>query len=57
MSISISPNQPVSAPPPVRQQEARPAVDKPVEQVAPPAPQPVINTSGQVTGTRINTAA
>ncbi|MES2152447.1 MAG: hypothetical protein V4508_21930 [Pseudomonadota bacterium] len=59
MAVSgVSSNNVAAAPAP-RQQEAKPVVDRPAEQAPAPAPQPapVINTSGQTTGTTINTSA
>jgi hypothetical protein len=57
-------NAPAAAP--VRQPEAKPASERPPEKTAsppqqaapaPPAPRPVINTSGQLTGGNVNTSA
>jgi len=61
MSVNAVSSNNVPAPAPARQQEAKPVLDKPAQQVAQaapqPAPRPSVNTSGQTTGTRINTSA
>ena len=45
-----------TAPPVPPRPEREPAAE-PVRAEAPKAPQPVVNTSGQTTGTRVNTTA
>jgi hypothetical protein len=63
MAVAPAASNNVPAPAPARQQEAKQVVDRPAEKAAqatPPAPQaprPVVNTSGQTTGTTINTSA
>ena len=63
MAINAVASNNVPAAAPARQQEAKPAVDRPAEKVAqaapppPPPARPSVNTSGQTTGTTINTSA
>jgi hypothetical protein len=60
VSSVASNNLPVASP--TRQQEAKQVIDRPSEKAAeatpaPQPPRPVVNTSGQTTGTTINTSA
>jgi hypothetical protein len=62
VSAVSSNNVPAPAPAPVRPPEAKQVVDRPSEKAAeatpaPQPPRPVVNTSGQTTGTTINTSA
>lgn len=61
MSVNTVSSNNVPAVPPPRQAEAKPVVDRPAEKSAQatpaPPPKPVVNTSGQTTGTTINTSA
>jgi hypothetical protein len=62
MAVAPAASNNVPAPAPARLQEAKQVVDRPSEKAAqaapaPQAPRPVVNTSGQTTGTTINTSA
>jgi hypothetical protein len=62
MAVAPAASNSVPAPAPARQPEAKQVVDRPADKAAqatppPQAPRPVVNTSGQTTGTTINTSA
>ncbi len=73
MAVNVVSSNNVPAAPPARQSEAKPVIDRPSEKAAQaaqaakavqapapaaaPPPKPVVNTSGQTTGTTINTSA
>lgn len=64
MAVAPAASNNVPAPAPARPQETKQVVDRPAEKAAqatpapaPQAPRPVVNTSGQTTGTTINTSA
>jgi hypothetical protein len=62
MAVNAVASNNVAAPAPARAPEAKQVVDRPSEKAAaaapaPQPPRPVVNTSGQTTGTTINTSA
>ncbi len=62
MAVAPAASNNVPAPAPARPPEAKQVTERPSEQAAqatpaPQAPRPVVNTSGQTTGTTINTSA